>query len=176
MFHLKKNKRFYSSTLRFWGVPIFFMVFFGACSSQPELKKLANKPPPELVEPDIKTHVFDNGLKLYFLENHELPLFQISVFFETGTVDDDEKRGALDALLINGLRSGGSTLISADDVDKKLEQNATRVDVDLKPEYSVLQFGSLAKNTDETLSILFNLIRYCCNRWLTKFVAAMKSL
>lgn len=75
----------------------------------------AVRPAPELVLPPIQRHALSNGIDLLFMEKRDVPLIQMNVVIEVGTVDDpvgeaglasltaaliDEGAGELDALAL----------------------------------------------------------------------------
>ncbi len=141
---------------------ILFFELFSASSAEakdPLIPKLEKGENPRLAEPPIDKHVFQNGLKLYFLENRELPVFQMSVLTEAGEIDDPDDKIGLSGMAISAMRSAGSKNYSSTVVDQKLEQVAAEINVHISTEYSLLSVKCMTKDLDSVLDIFFDLLK-----------------
>lgn len=143
-------------------IPIIILWMSFPClvfSRDPTVSKLENKPAPPLMDPPITIHPFDNGLKIYFLQNKELPVLQMKAFIDLGGIDSTQDRLGLFGFVMPGMRTGGSTSQSADEIDKKLDQMATEFEAGGGMEYSHFSMRSLMKNLDPSLKLFFDLLR-----------------
>lgn len=141
---------------------ILFFIFLSPPSADardPLIPKLEKGKPPLLSEPPMDQHVYDHGLKLYFLQNSELPVFQMSALIEAGGLDDPEEKLGLSGMAISAMRSAGSRNYSSTVVDQKLEQVAAEINVSVSSEYSLLSLKCMTKDLDPVLDIFFDLLR-----------------
>jgi len=86
---------------------------------------------PELNEfqvPDIETFTTDNGIKFYLVEDHELPLINLSVRIRGGGIQVPNKKAGLASITGTVMRSGGSKTYPADSLNVLLEDNAARME------------------------------------------------
>ncbi|MBI4412024.1 MAG: insulinase family protein [Deltaproteobacteria bacterium] len=145
---------------RFTNTVLILFLFVGvSCSRPPTIADLESSPPPELKEPKVSLHTFDNGLKLYFLENHELPTFEMGALIHVGTIHEPDGKLGLVTLMMEGLKTGGSRTRTGDEIDRELEQVAADLSAKAEKEYSRLKIRSLSKDIDLALDIFFDLLR-----------------
>lgn len=135
------------------------LLFGVSCSRPPTISDLESPPPPELKEPKILVHTFDNGLKLYFLENRELPTFEMGALIHVGTIFDPADKPGLVTLMMEGVQTGGSATRTGDEIDRTLEQVAARLSASAEREYSTFKIRSLTKDADLSLDIFFDLLK-----------------
>ncbi len=69
--------------------------------------------------PDIQHWVTDSGVRVYFVEAHELPMMDVQIAFDAGSARDGEKPGL--ALLTNAMLSEGAAGMNADEVSQNFE-------------------------------------------------------
>lgn len=65
--------------------------------------------------------VLDNGMILYLLEDHELPLIKVNAMIRTGGVYEPADKVGLASLTGEVMRTGGSVRVSGDRMDDELE-------------------------------------------------------
>jgi predicted Zn-dependent peptidase len=70
--------------------------------------------------PQARRHTLDNGIILYVLEDHELPLVNISAVFRSGSVHDPAAKAGLAELTHRVMRTGGTQSLSGDALDDLL--------------------------------------------------------
>ena len=69
--------------------------------------------------PRIQTWQTDNGVKVYFVEAHEIPMLDLQVVFDAGSSRDQEKSGL--AMLTIGLLDEGAAGMDADAISQNFE-------------------------------------------------------
>lgn len=69
--------------------------------------------------PSLQKHKFANGLELFVVENHEVPLVDIQVVFKTGDVFDDLLAGMTANILLDG--TAGRRGLSKAEIDDRIE-------------------------------------------------------
>lgn len=77
--------------------------------------------------PQAQRHALDNGMILYILEDHELPLVNISAVFRSGSVYDPDGKAGLAELTHRIMRTGGAGSLSGDELDDLLAFHAISV-------------------------------------------------
>lgn len=110
-------------------------------------------------EPTPERHVLSNGLEVYLLEDHSLPLIDGAAFIKGGSLYDPRAKSGLAALTADLMRSGGSAGLSADEIDTRLENLAASVEVSASGEFTTASFSSLKANLDEVLGIFAGVLR-----------------
>jgi zinc protease len=113
--------------------------------------KFATLPAPKIPEPVELT--LSNGLKVFLLEDHELPLVTGAVLVRTGNLFDPAGKVGLAQLTGEILRSGGTKAKSGDQIDEELENVAASVESAIGETSGTLSFSCLKENTDQVLSV-----------------------
>ena len=62
----------------------------------------------EFAQPEVERAVLPNGLIVYMLEDHALPLVNGAAFVKTGSLYDPEAKASLASLTADLMRTGGS--------------------------------------------------------------------
>lgn len=135
------NKKFLVNTVF---VVISVFTLSGCVSQNVALQKEEQK------SVDIKQWQTKNGVKVLYVYAPELPLLDVNVVFDAGSVRDNNKPGI--ATLTNGLLSHGSKLgnktLTVDDVSERLENIGARFSASVTKDYATLKLRTL---TDEKL-------------------------
>ncbi len=84
--------------------------------------------PIEFTPPKPERVVLDNGMILYLLEDHELPLFKITAHFRTGAIYEPEERAGLASLVGSVMRRGGTKSRTPEQMNEELEFIAASVE------------------------------------------------
>ena len=74
--------------------------------------------------PNVATYTLPNGMKLYLLEDHELPIVSGMVRVRTGNLFDPADKVGLATLTGEVMRSGGTREKTGDQLDEELENIA----------------------------------------------------
>lgn len=148
-----------------WYLMSSFIIIFlflgvkGVFALDPKVLELQKKEEVVFKPPRLSTYVFENGLRLYFLENHELPTFQMHALIHGGSIHEPADKKGLVSIMMEGLATGGSTKRSGDEIDESLEQVAARLSANTRLEYSEFEIEALSPNTDLAISLFFELLR-----------------
>lgn len=116
---------------------------------------------PELTftPPDVERHTLDNGMRLFLIEDHELPVISIYALVKTGSIYEPEDKLGLAGIVSDVMRTGGTNAYSADEINETLEFLASEVEVDIQDELGAVELWTLKKNFDTSLSILADVLR-----------------
>jgi predicted Zn-dependent peptidase len=122
-------------------------------ATAPSYKTLKFGPPPQLKIPDIPSYTMPNGMKVFLLENHELPLINGFVLVRTGNLFDPKDKIGLAELTGNVMRSGGTKSKTGEQLDEQLENIAASVETGIGETSGRVGFSALKENIDQVLAI-----------------------
>ena len=115
--------------------------------------------PVEFSPPEPERVVLDNGLVVYLLEDHELPLVTITATMRTGSWLDPADKVGLAAMTGAVMRAGSGGGLSAEQVDAELDQFAGDVHIGIGRQSGSASLDVLSKDLDRGLEIFAGLIR-----------------
>lgn len=111
-------------------------------------------PPLKEVElPEYERYQLDNGMVVYLMQNHELPLIGGTAMVRTGSRWENGDKVGLGELTGTVMRLGGTEKHPADELNEMLEQRAAIVETDIGTNSGVVSFNTLS----EDLNVVFNL-------------------
>lgn len=113
----------------------------------------------EFTPPDADRVVLNNGMVVYLLEDHELPLVSMTATIRTGSWLDPAEKLGLASLTGSTMRSGGGGGLSAERVDEDLEQFAGAVGISIGRQSGSASLDVLSKDLKRGLQIFSGLIR-----------------
>ena len=113
---------------------------------------------PEIKIPHIEQTTLPNGMKVYLLENHELPLVRGSALIRTGNLFDPADKVGLATITGETMRSGGTSKLSGDQIDVELENIAASVESEIGESAGTVAFSTLKERTDEVLGIFHDVL------------------
>ena len=115
--------------------------------------------PVEFTPPEPDRVVLENGMVVYLLEDHELPLVSITATMKTGGWLDPADKVGLASLTGSLMRTGGGGGLSAERVDEELEQFAGDVGISIGRQSGSASLDVLSKDLKRGLQIFAGLIR-----------------
>ncbi len=101
----------------------------------------------------------ENGMVVYLLEDHELPLITVNAMIRTGTWLDPADKVGLAAMTGTLMRTGGSARMSADEIDEELEHLAATISINVGKESGSASLDVLKKDFKQGLRIYADLLR-----------------
>ncbi len=145
---------------------IFISLVVGVAASQasqePDEKPVDPRsltfPPLEFEAPKADRTVLPNGMVVYTLEDHFLPMINIVSATKTGEIYVPAEKAGLAALTGHVMRTGGTKKMTGDEVDKALEYVAASVSVDNDRERGAASMFCLKKDLDATLGIFADIL------------------
>ena len=115
--------------------------------------------PVEFTPPEPDRVVLENGMVVYLLEDHELPLISVTATMRTGSWLDPAEKIGLASLTGSIMRTGGGGGLSAERVDEELEQFAGDVGISIGRQSGSASLDVLSKDLKRGLQIFAGLIR-----------------
>jgi zinc protease len=108
--------------------------------------------------PKIDTSTLPNGMKLYLLEDHELPVINGTALIRTGNLFEPADKVGLASMTGSVLRSGGTKDKTGDQIDEELENIAASIESSIGETNGSLRFSALKENTGAVLAIFKELL------------------
>ncbi len=115
--------------------------------------------PVEFTPPEPDRVVLENGMVVYLLEDHELPLISVTATMKTGSWLDPADKIGLASLTGSIMRTGGGGGLSSEQVDEELEQFAGDVGISIGRQSGSASLDVLSKDLKRGLQIFAGLIR-----------------
>ncbi len=109
--------------------------------------------------PDADRVVLENGMVVYLLEDHELPLVTVNATLRTGSWLDPAEKVGLAGMSGVVMRTGGSVRMSPEEVDEELEQVSATVSIGMAKESGSAVLDVLKKDLKRGLQIFADLLR-----------------
>jgi len=114
--------------------------------------------PLNFVPPKVDRIVLGNGMILYLLEDHDLPIFNITARIKTGVIYEPAEKAGLASLTGYVMRSGGTLSMPADKLNEELEYMATSVETSIDRESGSASLSTLKKDIDKGLKIFADVL------------------
>lgn len=115
--------------------------------------------PVEFSPPEPERVILENGMVVYLLEDHELPLVSVTITMRTGSWLDPIDKIGLASMTGAVMRTGGGGGLSAEQVDAELEQFAGDVSIGIGRQSGSASLDVLSKDVPRGLEILAGLLR-----------------
>jgi zinc protease len=133
------------------GLPVAAQVESAADLRFPPISRF-DIPQPQRVE-------LENGLVVLLLEDHELPLVEVTALVRAGSALDPADKVGLAELAGEVLRTGGTETMPGDQLDDWLESRAAEVEVGVAPESARVTLSSLKQDFPEALRVFSDVLR-----------------
>ncbi|HHT9112970.1 MAG: insulinase family protein [Planctomycetes bacterium] len=114
--------------------------------------------PLNFVPPKVDRVVLENGMILYLLEDHDLPIFNITARVRTGAIYEPQEKAGLASLTGFVMRSGGTVSMPADKMNEELEFMAASVETAIDRESGSANLSTLRKDIDKSLKIFADVL------------------
>ena len=106
----------------------------------------------------VERVTLDNGMQLFLLEDHELPLIRISARIRVGSIYEPADKIGLASITGSVMRTGGTTSKTGDELDELLEQIAASVETGIGLNSGSASMSVLKEDVDMGLSILADVL------------------
>jgi len=100
----------------------------------------------------------ENGIILYILEDHELPLINIRGIVRTGTMYDPQDKEGVAELTAYVMRTGGTSKLNSSEMDSRLDFMAAAASISMSLESAQVNFSILNKDLDKGLDLLAQML------------------
>jgi predicted Zn-dependent peptidase len=131
-----------------------------ACSTLPRRPTDLRFAPLTFERPRPTRHVLSNGMIVFLLENHDLPLVSGRFAIRTGDLYEPDDKVGLASLVGTVMRSGGTTSRTGDEIDQRLEFLAASIETNIGTQEGMAGLSCLRKDLDETLGLLADILQH----------------
>jgi zinc protease len=108
--------------------------------------------------PDAGRIVLKNGIVLYLLEDHELPLVTISALIKTGTMYDPAGKEGVAELTAYVMKTGGTQKLASSEIDNRFDLLAASPSITAALDSVQIDFSLLNKDIDQGLDLLSQIL------------------
>jgi zinc protease len=115
--------------------------------------------PPEIKLPDYARFQLANGLVVYLMEDHELPLVGGTALIRTGDRLEPAEEVGLAAITGSVMRSGGTQKHVADQINEFLEQRAAAIETGIGQVSGSASFSALTEDLNPVFSLFAEVLR-----------------
>jgi zinc protease len=127
--------------------------------TEKELEKLELPPLGEIKVPDPERWELDNGIVVYFLEDHEFPIVDVQARVRAGEIYEPKDKIGLATLTGEVMRSGGSERHPGDDLDLSLENMGARIEINFGGSSGTAFLSTLSDDVDTGVEIMADVIQ-----------------
>lgn len=124
----------------------------------PSYKDLKYPPLPQVKIPEPAQFTLSNGIRVFLLEDHELPLVRGIALIRTGNLFDPPDKKGLSEFTAEVLRSGGTKAKTGDQIDEELENVAGSVEAGMDETSASMSFSAMKESSDQVLGVFKDLL------------------
>ncbi|MFQ6114431.1 MAG: M16 family metallopeptidase [bacterium] len=136
------------------------LILAGPAAAQKYYKDIKFPKLHEIKIPKVERFELKNGMILFLVEDHELPLINLSARIGVGSIYEPEDKIGLASLTGQVMRTGGTTSMSGDEIDEELERIAASVETSIGLTSGSASMSVLKKDLDKGLSILADILMH----------------
>src|SRR6266849_3159643 len=113
----------------------------------------------DMAIPEPARSVLENGMVVYLLEDHELPVVNFTARIRTGSRWAPAEKIGLAEITGMVMRTGGTTSRTGDSLDEELESIGASVETSIGISSGSAGAGALKEDADRVLAILADVLR-----------------
>lgn len=158
-FKLKTSKRFLSGLIL---TTILLVVSWrspAVASTAKHYTDLTFPPLPEIQLPEYTRYQLENGMTVFLMEDHELPLVGGSAIFRTGSRYEPQEHVGLAGLTGAVMRTGGTLDHNGNQLNQLLEQKAASVETGIGTTAGSAGFSALSEDLETVFGLFAEVIR-----------------
>lgn len=139
---------------------LILLLSLAACASAPKTvdPRTLTFAPLNFTIPKSERITLSNGMAVYLLEDHELPLVNMTAYVPVGSIYEPESLTGLAGIAGTVIRSGGTPSLSPEQLDAELEFMASGIESGIGEDSGVLSMKTLTKNLDRTLELFADVL------------------
>ena len=137
-----------------WGA-LLAVFFTGAARPQavPSYQQLVYPPLKQVKIPEPVIFTLPDGMRVFLLEDHELPVINGLALVRTGNLFDPPDKRGLSNVMADVLRAGGTRAKTGDQIDEELENIAASVESNMGETNASISFSGLKETAPTVLRI-----------------------
>ncbi len=115
---------------------------------------------PEFEIPSPEVYTLDNGMTVFLMEDHELPLISVNARIRTGSLYEPADETGLAGIMGQAQREGGTKNMTGDEIDDYLADRAATVETGVGDTAGFASMNCLVENFDDVLAVFRDVLRY----------------
>ncbi len=108
-------------------------------------------------KPEVTT--LKNGMTVFLMEDHELPLIKVMARIRTGSAYEPADKAGLASLMATVERTGGTVKMTGDEIDDALAARAARIETDMDTDAAFASMNCLKGDFDDVLRMFNDILR-----------------
>jgi zinc protease len=124
-----------------------------AAAPVPAVKDLKFPPLGPIQVPNVETFTLPNGMKVFLLEDHELPVVNGTARVRTGNLFDPPDKIGLATITGMVMRTGGTGTKTGEQLDEELENAAAGAESNIGETSGSVSFTAMKENAPEVMQI-----------------------
>ena len=121
---------------------------------------LPHFPPLVFHPPKPEKFVLENGLTVFLLEDHELPLIKVSALIRTGTQYEPPDKVGLGGIFSDAMTEGGALTHTPEEIERILDENAATISFGMDTESGSAAMSCRAQDFSEIFGIFSDLLQH----------------
>jgi len=134
------------------------LLWSGCAEQATDYKHLKYPKLGDIEVPEVRQATLANGMRLFLLEDHELPLVNVSVMIRAGSIYEPAEKIGLASITGEVMRTGGTASRTGDEIDEELEAIAASVETSIGLNSGSASMSVLKGDLDKGLSILADVL------------------
>ncbi|MEO0459101.1 MAG: pitrilysin family protein, partial [Cyanobacteria bacterium P01_A01_bin.114] len=114
----------------------------------------------EITIPEYERYELSNGLIVYLMEDHDLPLVNGSATFHAGQFLEPDDKVGLGSITGEAMRLGGTETLPPSDLNQQLEARAASVETSISTTSGSASFSALSEDTADIFALFADVIRH----------------
>jgi predicted Zn-dependent peptidase len=114
---------------------------------------------PEFDIPEPTVYTLANGMTVFLMEDHELPLISVAARIRTGSNHMPAEKEGLGSIFGQVQREGGTTSMTGDEIDDLLEARAAFVETGMGGDAGDAAMDCLKEHFDEVFAVFIDVLR-----------------
>jgi predicted Zn-dependent peptidase len=127
-------------------------------AAQRHPRELSAPAPLKFTPPKPAEFVLNNGLRVFYLEDRELPLVYVSGVLKLGNIYEPVEKAGLSSLTGTVLRTGGTKTLSGDDINEELEFLAATIEASIGAESGSVSANCQRKDLQRVLELYADIV------------------
>ncbi len=114
---------------------------------------------PAFVVPQPETFTLKNGLRVFLMADHEIPVISVRTLIRTGSFWEPKDKTGLARLTGTVQRTGGTTSMTGDRIDDFLEARAASVETGIGGDSGTASINCLKQDFDDVFKVYLDVLR-----------------
>jgi len=114
---------------------------------------------PDFDIPQPETFTLNNGMTVFLMEDHELPLISVTARIRTGSNYMPGEREGMGDIFGQVQREGGTASMTGDEMDDFLEARAASVETGMSGDMATASMNCLEEDFDEVFEVFIDVLR-----------------